>query len=276
MDAILYIRWSTKDQSEGDSKVRQTTLGEAVAKRHKWTIAETLIDHGKSAYHGKNRAAGGALYDIEERAARGELYGKVLIVEAMDRLSRQEPLESLMLLHQLTQQGLTVCESSSGTIYDAKKISEDWTKLVAILARAAEAYGSSHEKSQRVASAWRHTQAGNKTKEGKADPRLCPAWIEVGSDGEYRPIPARAAVIHGMFQMAADGHGIRSIAATANEKRETLNWPEAAWELRNISTILRAQDHWRIARYGNGSRHLHGVEGRCDQRAIDRLSRKVF
>lgn len=159
----------------------------------------------------------------------------------MDRLSRQEPLESLMLLHQLTQQGLTVCESSSGTIYDAAKISEDWTKLVAILARAAEAYGSSHEKSRRVASAWRVTQAGNKTKEGRADPRLCPAWIEVGHDGEYRPIPVRATIVQRMFEMAANGHGLRSIADVANKDRETLNWPEAAWEIRNVSTILKGR-----------------------------------
>ena len=93
MEAILYIRWSTKDQSEGDSKERQTRLGTRVAAKHGWLIVETLIDHGKSAYHGKNRSAGGALYAIEERALRGELAGKVLIVEAMDRLSRQEPLE---------------------------------------------------------------------------------------------------------------------------------------------------------------------------------------
>ncbi|MCI1143268.1 recombinase family protein [Sphingomonas sp. WKB10] len=241
MDAILYIRWSTKDQSEGDSKARQTKLGEDVAKRNQWLITETLIDHGKSAYHGKNRASGGALYQIEERAARGELQGKVLIVEAMDRLSRQEPLESLFLLHDLTKRGLTVCESSSGTIYNSQKITEDWTRLVAILARAAEAYSSSHEKSQRVASAWRATQSGQKTKEGVADPRLCPAWIEVGPDGEYRPIKSRAQVVQRMFQMAAEGFGIRAIAERANEERAKLQWPDAAWEIRNVSTILKGR-----------------------------------
>lgn len=241
MDAILYIRWSTKDQSEGDSKVRQTLLGERVAAKHQWLITETLIDHGKSAYHGKNRSAGGALYKIEERAARGELQGKVLIVEAMDRLSRQEPLESLFLLHDLTKRGLTVCESSTGTIYDAEKIREDWTKLVAILARAAEAYSSSHEKAQRIASAWRATQTGKKTKDGLADPRLCPAWIEVGSSGEYQPIAKRAAVIQRMFQMAAEGFGIRAIADVANEDRKVSQWPTAAWEIRNVSTILKGR-----------------------------------
>lgn len=241
MDAILYIRWSTKDQSEGDSKKRQTELGEKVAAKNQWLITETLIDHGKSAYHGKNRSSGGALFDIEARASRGELEGKVLIVEAMDRLSRQEPLESLFLLHDLTKRGLTVCESSSGTIYNSHKIKEDWTRLVAILARAAEAYASSHEKSQRVASAWRATQTGQKTKEGTADPRLCPAWIEVGSDGEYRPVASRAPIIQRMFQMAADGFGIRAIAEWANEQRQQIGWPEAAWELRNISTILKGR-----------------------------------
>lgn len=241
MDAILYIRWSTKDQDEGDSRKRQAALGEKVAAKHQWLITETLVDHGKSAYHGKNRAAGGALYQIEERAKRGELQGKVLIVEAMDRLSRQEPLESLDLLRDLVRNGVTVCESETGLIYDNKRITEDWTKLILILARAAEAYASSHTKSQRVASAWRETQTGKKTKDGIADTRLCPAWIEVGDDGEYRPIAHRAAVITRMFQMAADGFGIRAIAEEANEERKRSGWPVAAWEIRNVSTILKGR-----------------------------------
>lgn len=242
MEAILYIRWSTKDQKEGDSKDRQVRLGNERADQHRWTITETLIDHGKSAYHGKNRANGGALFKIEERARRGELKGKVLLVEAMDRLSRQEPLESLDLLRDLVRHGLTVCETSTGLIYDAERIREDWTKLIAVLARAAEAYASSHNKAERVASSWRKTQTGQGMKEGRgADPRLCPAWIEVDSNGQYKPIKARAAVIHRMFEMAADGHGIRAIADEANVSREQMGWPQAPWELRNISTLLKGR-----------------------------------
>lgn len=128
MEAIVYIRWSTLNQEDGNSLERQKALAEAVAKTHGWTINpdEIHIESGKSAYHGRNRAQNGKLRQIEDRAARGELAGKVLIVEAMDRLSRQEPLESLNLLVGLCKQGLTICEAGTGIIYDTAKINDNW------------------------------------------------------------------------------------------------------------------------------------------------------
>lgn len=240
MDAILYLRWSTKDQSQGDSFDRQTRLGNNRAVEHGWTITETLIDHGKSAYHGRNRSQGGQLYEIEERAKRGELRGKVLLVEAMDRLTRQKPLESISLIRDLTENGLTICETSSGRIYNTQAIDYNWTTLIVILAAAAEAYGSSHEKSKRVKSAWGRTQATGKTKGGEDDPRLCPSWIEV-KKGKYQPIKDRAAIIQQIFEWCADGYGLREIANKANENRAKIKWPGAPWHIRNLNILLRGR-----------------------------------
>lgn len=239
MDAIVYVRWSTKDQSKGDSEARQMSLAIRAAEG-RWKIVETLIETGKSAYHGRNRALGGKLREIEDRAARGELAGKVLIVEAMDRLSRQEPLESVTLLSTLAKQGLTICESSTGTIYDASSISDHWAHLLIAFARAGEAHDSSRIKSQRITSAWRATQEQLQTRDGKADPRLCPSWIEV-VDGAYRVVETRAAVIRRMFDMAATGHGLRPIAAMANEDRASSGWPAAEWHIRSVTNLLHGR-----------------------------------
>src|SRR5690606_21684132 len=134
-----YCRWSTQHQQDGDSFERQIRLAKEVAAQNKWTIVEQHIESGKSAYHGLNRSKSGELYQIEQRAQRGELQGKVLIVEAMDRLSRQEPMASLNLLNNLCDNGLTICESGAGYIWDKSRISEQWTSLVVALARAGEA-----------------------------------------------------------------------------------------------------------------------------------------
>jgi len=242
MEAIVYIRWSTLNQEDGNSLERQKALAEAVAKTHGWTINpdEIHIESGKSAYHGRNRAQNGKLRHIEDRAARGELAGKVLIVEAVDRLSRQEPLESLNLLVGLCKQGLTICEAGTGIIYDTAKINDNWANLIVALAKAGEAHDSSKLKARRITSTWRKTQEEGKTKTGDADPRLCPAWMEV-IDGEFTVIEERADIIREMFRLSLQGYGLRHISDRSNEARETLGWPKAAWTIRTVSNMLHSR-----------------------------------
>ncbi|MBB5709419.1 recombinase family protein [Sphingomonas xinjiangensis] len=261
MEAILYVRWSTKDQSKGDTERRQIELGASICRQRGWTLAETLIENGKSAYHGRNRAEGGKLYEVEERAARGELAGKVLIVEAMDRLSRQEPLESVTLLNRLAKRGLTICESSTGTIYDAQRISEHWAHLLIAFARAGEAHDSSRIKAKRVSAAWRRTQTDLTTKKGADDPRLCPAWMEV-IDGKFTVIEDRADIIRGIFERSANGYGLRLIAKWAQEERQRLGWPKATWHIRNVTNMLHDRrvlgEYQPMMRTENGGRSKAG------------------
>ena len=240
MEAIVYCRWSTKNQEDGDSLNRQLNAAREVAKQRGWTIIEEHVESGKSAYHGRNRAVNGKLRALEDRAERGELAGKLLLVEAMDRLSRQEPLESLNLLMDLCKRGLTIYEFGSGTTYTVEKINENWGNLVVALAKAGEAYESSRIKAQRVSSAWRITQEAGRTKEGNDDPRLCPAWMEV-VNGRYSVIEERADVIREMFRMALNGHGLRKIAGKANEARAQMGWPKAPWHIRSVSAMLHGR-----------------------------------
>lgn len=255
MDAIAYIRWSTLNQEDGDSLERQEKLVRSVAKDRGWPIIELHVESGKSAYHGRNRAQKGKLREIEERAARGELAGKVLIVEAMDRLSRQEPLESLNLLVGLCKQGLTICEAGTNTIYDTAKINENWANLVVALAKAGEAHDSSKLKARRVSNAWRRTQETGKTKDGSDDPRLCPAWMEV-LDGKFTVIESRAEVIRGMYQRCIEGWGLRKICHWANEERARLNWPAAAWHIRSVTVTIHGRR--TLGEYQPQMRNDHG------------------
>ena len=175
MEAIVYVRWSTEDQTIGDSKRRQTELAQALCRARGWTILEIVVEAGKSAFHGRHRAAGGKLGEIEKRAAAGELAGKALIVEAMDRLSREHPDESLSLLKNLTRQGLTIAESSTHLIYTAKAIADNWQTLLIPFIRAGLAHEESLNKSKRVKAAYQTTvQRGHKTKDGLVDMRFAP------------------------------------------------------------------------------------------------------
>ncbi len=239
MEAIVYVRWSTEDQTIGDSKKRQTDLAQKLCQAQGWTISETVVEAGKSAFHGRHRAAGGKLAEIEKRAAAGELVGKALIVEAMDRLSRERPEESLALLNNLTRQGLTIAESSTHLIYTAKAIADNWQTLLIPFIRAGLAHEESLNKSKRVKAAYQTTmQRGHKTKDGLVDMRFAPTWIE-RVNNTYYVNEQRAGVIRLMYQRAADGYGLRAISGELNASG--VRWQKGDWNQANIAQLLRSR-----------------------------------
>jgi|GEM_PF-1541789 len=243
MDAIAYIRWSTEDQKRGDSERRQLGLARQVCEQRGYNLAEVIIESGRSAYHGKNRVEGGKLNDIEKRAARGELVGKVLIVELLDRLSRQHPYEGTGLLMSLTKCGITVVEAAGGSTWTQQSINDRWQDLLTVFIKAGIAYEASHDKAKRVASAWRKTQEIGRTKESDfvdADKRICPPWMKV-VDGQRVIIEARAAVVRRIYQMCIDGMGLRSIAIELNKDKANTRWTRGEWTQSYISLLLRGR-----------------------------------
>lgn len=87
--AIIYARFSSTEQSKGYSLERQQTLATAFATQHGWLVEKTITDEGRSAFRGTNRLEGSALHGFELEARNGLHAGKVLVVENIDRLSRQ-------------------------------------------------------------------------------------------------------------------------------------------------------------------------------------------
>lgn len=98
--AYSYVRFSSPEQLKGDSLRRQLSLSAGYAKRHGFVVDESLKlqDLGVSAYKGKHLqrgALGGFLKAIENGQV---LAGSVLLVEALDRISRQEPWDAIWSL----------------------------------------------------------------------------------------------------------------------------------------------------------------------------------
>src|ERR1035437_474114 len=96
--AISYVRYSSVGQSAGDSVRRQLEATESYCRKHdlKLTDKYRLQDSGKSAFHGVDRRDTSALGQVEKQVAAGEIpNGTVLIVENLDRLSREEISEAL-------------------------------------------------------------------------------------------------------------------------------------------------------------------------------------
>ena len=106
--AYSYVRFSTTVQSLGASLQRQTEGAEHfVAERPNLVLDKTLNlgDLGVSAYHGKN-ATEGALGGFIKAVDEGKVAkGSYLLVENLDRLSRETVTTALELFLSILRRG---------------------------------------------------------------------------------------------------------------------------------------------------------------------------
>lgn len=215
-NAIIYARYSDPSQGKGSSIARQLEGGRTVAAAKGWIVETERADGGKSAYTGKNRMDGAALADIEAEAQEGLHSGKILIVEKMDRLSRQGYEATLSLINGLRDNGVSIA-THEGAFYRAGE-RLGLAQLVEILVRAELAYDESHTKAKRV-------------RKGKADARkaardtgriftaMAPPWLEIvgkGDDRHWKVNPSRLTIVKMIFQMADEGAGKMTIARHLN------------------------------------------------------------
>ncbi len=103
-----YTRFSSEKQRHGDSVRRQLEAVEAWCKNEGGglTLDTSLRDEGVPGYMGRN-AKVGALARFMKAIEEGLIApGSVLVVENLDRLSRNEPLEGLDLLKTIIKAGV--------------------------------------------------------------------------------------------------------------------------------------------------------------------------
>jgi DNA invertase Pin-like site-specific DNA recombinase len=142
--AIIYARYSTAEQSRGYSLERQQTLGAQYATDQGWHVEKTITDEGRSAFHGANRLEGSALHQFELEARNGLHRHKVLVVENIDRLSRQGAKAAAQLIWALNEVGVDVATWQDGYVYKSGN-NGDLMELFSVIIKAQMAYEESHK-----------------------------------------------------------------------------------------------------------------------------------
>src|SRR5438477_7370944 len=151
---ISYLRFSRPEQLKGDSIRRQLALGQEWAARHKMTIADSFRDQGISAFRGKN-AAEGALARLLRHIDSGQIpAGSVLLVEQLDRLSRNALLEALELFLSIIRKGVRVVTLMDGQEYDRESLNRNMMQLQYSIMQMSLAHEESAKKSERLSHAW--------------------------------------------------------------------------------------------------------------------------
>jgi DNA invertase Pin-like site-specific DNA recombinase len=236
--AISYVRFSTRKQAQGDSQRRQTELAEAYCRRRGWKLSEqTFEDLGVSAFRGKNALVGNLGEFLKAVKSGAVPPGSVLIVESLDRISRQGIDEGYDLIKRILKAGVVLVTLTPEREFDAgatKSLSKGALEIQLILERAAE---ESERKSERIRAAWAGRRLKAREGRGTIVAGSLPAWIEK-RDGKLRLIPERAAAVRRIFALAAAGYGrSRMLRALKQEKIRPLCGKE--WASSSIGFILR-------------------------------------
>lgn len=234
--AYSYIRMSTDLQLKGDSRRRQLDGSTAYAAKHGLTLATEaqLVDIGISAFKGAN-VKGGALGKFLEGVEAGQIErGSFLLVESLDRLSRQEVPKSLKLFLSIIEAGITIVTLGDGRVYAPDKTNE--TELITSLVIMGRAHEESVTKSQRVAAAWANKRAQVGTQPLTAK---CPAWLQLSPDRKrYEKIPDRVKVVRSIFEDAVSGIGTYTITRRLNTRGINSFGGSKGWQNGYVSKIL--------------------------------------
>ena len=240
--AYSYLRCSTPEQLRGDSFRRQAEASVRYAAENGLQLDNTLDlnDGGISAFRGANRDAGlGRFLRAVESGIVPQ--GSYLLVESLDRLSRQTARKALRTLEEIVEAGITVVTLSDRAVYTLEAIDNDPLALMRALLVMMRAHEESSLKSVRVTRAWA-AKRDRARKSGQAMTKRCPGWLEI-RDGRYVAIPARAKIVRWLFAQAIAGRGKRALAAELNREKTPI-WGSGRSAGRRWRSPCR-RSHWR-------------------------------
>jgi len=218
--AYSYIRFSSPEQAKGDSYRRQRTAALKYCAENGLELADTkeyrFFDSGRSAYTGKHISDEGELGRFLTLVKDGQIKpGSYLLVESLDRLSRDKVNIALAQLLNLLGTGIKVV-----TLSDKRTYSNDSpdlaTELIVSIAVMMRAHNESSEKGNRVADAWREKRGLARSDKKVPLGAACPYWLKL-VEGSYVEVEERVQVVRRIFDMTIAGYGQAVISRRLNE-----------------------------------------------------------
>jgi DNA invertase Pin-like site-specific DNA recombinase len=228
---------STELQLKGDSRRRQLAASRAYAEAHDLGLTEEaeLEDIGVSAFKGAN-VRDGALGRFLQAIKAGAIKpGSYLLVESLDRLSREQVMTAQSLFLSIIQAGINLVTLADNRVYRAGHT--ELPDLIMSLVIMSRAHEESQTKSHRIAASWKNKRTS--AAQRRPMTKWCPAWLTLATDRVgYKAIPVRTEIVRQIFYDTASGVGMYSIASRLNKaKVPTFGGPNG-WHHSYIAKIL--------------------------------------
>ena len=230
-----YSRFSSLAQGKGYSLERQVKRAEQWCRERVLVLEQSHADEGKSAYHAKHVASGALGRFLAELEAGNIPAGSILLIEQLDRLTRQNLHEAQGLVHRILDAGVKIVTIADGQEYTRE---QGLGGAVMLLVTLEAAHRESANKADRLKQSWQKRH--QKATDGKIISRNVPGWI-VSGEGKsgFLLHPERAGLVQEIFQLAADGMGCQSIAVELN-RRGVPTWGRAKkWLQVSVYAILK-------------------------------------
>jgi hypothetical protein len=244
--AYSLIRWSDGAQREGHSQERQETFAERWCREHDVRLddSRSMILDGQSAFRGHHRQPGArkvrALADFLDAIRRGEVVqGSILIMENLDRLSREEIDEAWENFRGILKAGVDVVTQSPERHYTKESL-RDLCSIFEVKFIMYRAHEESLLKSKRCRAAWVKKKQEAATSRRPVS-KKCPAWLELGA-GRYRLLVERVRIVKRMIAWSLqEGYGsIRIATLLSREKVPCFGW-NGVWTPTYVRVILKSR-----------------------------------
>jgi DNA invertase Pin-like site-specific DNA recombinase len=229
-DAFSYIRFSSKKQADGASLERQLAGTCKYCDENNLILNESLTfrDLGVSAFKGDNQVRG--LGDLLQACEDGLIpRGSALVVEALDRLSRQRPrVVSTLLGRLLDDYGLEVHLTGINKVLypESDSAAEEGMDLLYVTMLAIRASEEQETKSERLKDAFNRKRGRVAKGEEllETNDNKLPWWVVYNeATGKLESPPDRAATVTQIFEWAAEGITSPEIARKL-DATETPTW----------------------------------------------------
>jgi DNA invertase Pin-like site-specific DNA recombinase len=240
--AYSYVRFSTPEQAAGDSYRRQSELASAYATKRGLELDDELTfeDLGKSAFVGDNLESG-QLGNFLQAVRTGLVErGSYLLVESLDRISRNKARRAVRVLEEIVDAGITLVTLQDGAEYTAEKLDSDPMSFLMSFLIFIRANEESATKARRISASWNQKRS---KASARALTRQIPSWLRLKYPDKKPPqcfqvIPERAAIVRRIFQLALAGVGQEKIATKLNKERVPQFGRGKLWRRSFIHKIL--------------------------------------
>ncbi len=231
--AYSYVRFSRPEQMKGDSLRRQVEESTKWATENGYSIRDLKFeDKGKSAFTGSHLEGG--LGRFLDAILSGVVQpGDSLLIESLDRLSRDEVLESLSIFTKILKRGVQIITYSDRRIYSQENISDIGQIIYSIMIMA-RAHEESQMKSQRLSLRWENKRSTATTQKLTS---IAPYWLKLNGN-TFEPVEDRVKIVQSIFASALNGIGTDRIAKQLNEAGFPSWRRKSGWHKSYVMKIL--------------------------------------
>lgn len=230
--AYSYIRLSSSQQILGDGQRRQLEAAQDYCKAHGLTLStRTFKDLGVSAYKEVDRPS---LSDLHSCIDSGTIRaGDVIILEKLDRLSRQGISKTQVMLEEILSKGVIVVSLMDGLRLDSTSLN-DLTSVIRIAIAADLGQQESKTKSKRILA--NKAAMKEKIRAGEVVNMKLPFWLS--REGNKYIFNKNKPIVDEIIKLRLAGDSFMSIARKLNEKG--MRSPvKGHWTQSSIRHVLR-------------------------------------